>query len=121
MYSLRDMGGGGLVAKSHPTLGTPWTVACPAPLSIDSPSKNTGVGYHFLLQRIFPIQRSNLGPLRCKWILYQLNYKGSPRDMGGIIKHTNTDIIGILEEQEIEERTERASGKIMAENSLNLI
>ena len=41
--------------------------------------------------------------------------------MGGIIKHTNTDIIGILEEQEIEERTERASGKIMAENSLNLI
>ena len=57
MHSQRDMGGGGLVAKSHPTLGTPWTVACPAPLSIDSPSKNTGVGYHFLLQRIFPTQR----------------------------------------------------------------
>ena len=27
-------GGGGLVAKSCPTLGTPWTVACQAPLSV---------------------------------------------------------------------------------------
>ena len=26
--------GGGLVAKSHLTLATPWTVACPAPLSL---------------------------------------------------------------------------------------
>ena len=25
----------------------------------DSPGKNTGVGCHFLLQRIFPIQESN--------------------------------------------------------------
>ena len=27
-------GGGGLVAKSCPTLATPWTVACQAPLSV---------------------------------------------------------------------------------------
>ena len=27
-------GGGGLVAKSCPTLATPWTAACQAPLSI---------------------------------------------------------------------------------------
>ena len=27
-------GGGGLVAKSCPTLVTPWTVACQAPLSM---------------------------------------------------------------------------------------
>ena len=27
----------------------------------NSPGKNTGVGYHFLLQRIFPAQGSNLG------------------------------------------------------------
>ena len=53
MHSLRDMGGGGLATKSCPTLGTPWTVACQAPLSIDFPGKNTGVGCHFLLQRIF--------------------------------------------------------------------
>ena len=38
-----------LVAKSCPTLATPWTVAQQAPLSWDSPGKNTGVGCHFLL------------------------------------------------------------------------
>ena len=32
---------------------TPWTVACQAPLSWDFPGKNTGVGCHFLFQRIF--------------------------------------------------------------------
>ena len=80
MHSLRDMGGGGLVAKSCPTLGTPWTVACQAPLPMDSPGKNTRVGCHFLLQRIFLTQRSNLGLLHCKQILHQLNYKGSPRE-----------------------------------------
>ena len=29
---------------------TPWTVACQAPLSVDSPGKNPGVGCHALLQ-----------------------------------------------------------------------
>ena len=33
----------------------------------DFPGKNTGVGCHFLLQRIFPTQRSNLGLLHCRW------------------------------------------------------
>ena len=32
-------GGGGLVAKSCPTLVTPWTVACQAPLSMGFPRK----------------------------------------------------------------------------------
>ena len=59
MHSLRDMGGGGLVTKSCPTLGTPWTVACQAPLSMDSPGKNTGVGCHAFLQGMFPTQGSN--------------------------------------------------------------
>ena len=27
----------------------------------------------------FPTQRSNPGLLHCKWILYQVNHKGSPR------------------------------------------
>ena len=40
----------GLVSKSCLTLATPWTIACQAPLSMDSPDKNTGVGCHFLLQ-----------------------------------------------------------------------
>ena len=36
-----------------------WTVACQVPLSWDFPSKYTGVGFHFLLQGIFPTQASN--------------------------------------------------------------
>ena len=67
-----------LVAKSCPTLVTPWTVACQAPLSMGFPRKNTGVVCHFLLQRIFPTQELNPGLLQCKQILYQLNYEGSP-------------------------------------------
>ena len=38
---------------------TPWTVACKLPCPWDSPGKNTGVCCHFLLQGIFPTQRSN--------------------------------------------------------------
>ena len=37
---------------------TPWTGVHQA-LPWDFPGKNTGVGYHFLLQRIFPTQESN--------------------------------------------------------------
>ena len=69
---------GGLVAKSCPTLGTPWTVACQVPLCMDFPDKNTGVGCHFLLQGIFPTQESNTDLLHYRQILYQLSYKGSP-------------------------------------------
>ena len=32
----------------------------------DSPGKNTGGRCHFLLQGIFRIQESNLGPLHCR-------------------------------------------------------
>ena len=32
--SISAYGGGGFVAKSCPTLATPWTVACQAPLSM---------------------------------------------------------------------------------------
>ena len=39
---------------------TLWTVAHQAPLSMDSPGKNTGVGYHALLQGIFPTQGLDL-------------------------------------------------------------
>ena len=52
---------------------SPWTVACQAPLSMEFPSKNTGVGCHALLQGIFPTQ--GLNPrlphlLHCRKILY---------------------------------------------------
>ena len=60
------------VAQSCPTLcnpvDSPW----------NSPGKNTGVGSHSLLQGIFPTQGLNPGLLRCRQILYQLSYQGSP-------------------------------------------
>ena len=39
---------------------------------------NTGVSSLSLLQGIFLTQESNRGLLHCRWILYQLNYQGSP-------------------------------------------
>ena len=42
----------------------------------NSPGQNTGVGSSFLLQGIFPTQRSNPSLLHCRQILYQLSHKG---------------------------------------------
>ena len=71
--------GGGLVAKSYPTLCGPMTVACQASLSsINFPGKNTGVACHFLLLGIFPPQGSNPGLLHCRRIPGWLIYQGSP-------------------------------------------
>ena len=53
---------------------TLWTIK-----SWNSPGQNTGVGSLSLLQGIFPTQGSNPGLLHCRWILYQLSHKGSPR------------------------------------------
>ena len=39
------------------------------------PSKNTGVGYHFLLQGVFPTQVLNPGLLNYKQLLYHLSYE----------------------------------------------
>ena len=45
--------------------------------SCDSPSKNTGVGSHFLLQGIFP--HPGVEPnLYSRWIPYHLSHQGSP-------------------------------------------
>ena len=53
----------------HHGLYSPW----------NSPGQNTGVGSLSLRQGIFPTQGSNPGLLHCRWILYQLSHKGSPR------------------------------------------
>ena len=52
---------------------TPWTVACQASLSTGFPRQNTGVGCHFLLQRIIPTQGLKLRLLHCRQILYHLS------------------------------------------------
>ena len=60
------------VTQSCPTLWDPrdpW----------NSLGQNTGVGRLSLLQGIFPTQGSNPGLPHCRWIIYQLNHKGSPR------------------------------------------
>ena len=44
----------------------------------NSPGKITGVGFHSLLQGIFPPQESNPGLLHCRQILYHLSHQGSP-------------------------------------------
>ena len=45
----------------------------------DFPGKNSGVGFHFLLQWIFLTGELNWGLLHCRRILYQLSYQGSPK------------------------------------------
>ena len=55
---------------------TPWTTAGQAPLSWDTPDRNTAVGCHALLQGIFPTQGSNL----C--LLYLLHWEASSLPLG---------------------------------------
>ena len=43
----------------------------------DSAGKSTGVGCHFLPQRIFLTQESNLGLPHCRQTLYHLSHQGS--------------------------------------------
>ena len=45
----------------------------------NSPGQNAGVGSLSLLQGIFPTQGSNPDLPHCRWILYQLSHKRSPR------------------------------------------
>ena len=58
--------------------------------------KNTGVGCHFLLQGIFPSQGTNPGLPHCRWILYQLNHKGSPAGSDGKASACNAGDLGSI-------------------------
>jgi len=69
--------GGGLVAKSYPTLGTPWTVAHQAPLSMGFSRQEYWNGLPFSSAGDLLAQESNPGLQHCWQILRQLNYKGS--------------------------------------------
>ena len=67
-----------LVAQSCLTLCDP-TDCTPPDSSVhwNSPGKKTGVGWHALLQRIFPTQESNPRLPHCRWILYHLRHQES--------------------------------------------
>ena len=83
------------VAQSCLTLCNP--VDCSLPRSSVHgifPGKRTGVGCHFLLQRIFPTQGSNLGVPHCRQTLCHLSHHGSP---GEVTVHiTHQEIIWVL-------------------------
>ena len=66
-----------LVAQSCLTLCNPVDCMQPARLHCpwNSPGKNTGVGCHFLLQRMFLTQGSNQDLLHCRQILYHLSHQ----------------------------------------------
>ena len=69
-----------LVAQSCPTLWYPMDCSLPgSSVHGDSPSKNTGVHCHVLLQGIFPTQRLNRSLSHCSHILYHLSHQGSSR------------------------------------------
>ena len=69
-----------LVAKLYPTLLQPHALQ-PARLLCpwDFPGKNTGVGCHFLLQGLLPIQGSKLHLLHCQEDSLPLSHQGSQR------------------------------------------
>ena len=69
------------VAQSCLTLGDPVGCSWPGSLSMGSPGKNTGVGSHFLLQGVFPTQRSNPGLPHCRQTLYRLSHQGLLRTL----------------------------------------
>ena len=61
---------------SPPRLPRPW----------DSPGKNTGVGCHSLVQRIFPTQESNQGPPSLEADSLPSEPLGKPHPLGGYIQ-----------------------------------
>ena len=66
------------VAQSCPTLCDP--IHCSLTKLLhpwDFPGKSTGVGCHFLLQRIFLTQGSNPGLPHCRQTLYRLSHQGN--------------------------------------------
>ena len=60
-----------------------WTVAHPAPCPWDSPGNDTGVGWQFLFQGIFPTHRLNPGLPHYRHILYHLSHQGSSSQYSG--------------------------------------
>ena len=62
-----------------------WTVAHQPPLSMEFSRQNIGVGFHSLLQGLFPTQGSNPGLLHCRQLLYCLSHQESPSQTAEII------------------------------------
>ena len=72
---------------------TPWTVARQAPCPWDFPGKNTGVGFHFLLQGLFPTQGSNLRLLHWRAGSSPLRHQGRTPWRHGKVTPANSDCL----------------------------
>ena len=66
------------ITQLRPTLFDLMDCSLPDLCPWDFLAKGTGVGFHFLLQGIFPTQESNPGLLHCRQTLYPLSHQGSP-------------------------------------------
>jgi len=73
--------------------------------------KNTGVGSLSLLQRIFLTQESNWGLLRCRRILYQLSYQGSPFQESNhcLLSQCSASDLGFLQTSQQKDFSKQAS------------
>ena len=70
------------VAQPCPTLCNPMDCSLPgSSIHRNFPGKSTGVGCHFLLQEIFPIQGLNPGLPYCRQTLYHVSNQGSPSNV----------------------------------------
>ena len=75
---------------------TEWIVTCQALCPWTFPSKNTGVGYHFLIQGIFPAQGLNLSLLRLlHWQADYLSLSGMPSNQLTLWKQIQNLLQGI--------------------------
>ena len=84
-------------------------------LSLGFSSKNTGVGYHALLQGIFLTQKSNLGLLHCKQIFYCLSHQGSPHTMQILkVGISLNAIIALIEPHSYLEKEMAAHSRVLA-------
>ena len=70
----------------------PARLLCP----LTSPSKNTGVDSHSLLQEIFPTQGSNLGLLLCRRALSYLSHQGDPHQTKPSVNHYPPQLYGTI-------------------------
>jgi len=59
-----------------------YCISCAIHFTWDSSGKNTGVGCHALLQRIFPTRDQTQVNPHCRRILYCLSLQGRPRGRG---------------------------------------
>ena len=77
--------------QSCPALCDPMDCSLPgSSVHGNYPGKNTDVGYHSLLQGIFPTQRLNLSLLHCRQILYRLSHQGS---LSSRLQHSNEELV----------------------------